>query len=1027
MGRKLLLPVRAGGAAPHARGAPFLARLRHSPALQMGLLFALLLPALWTGIAFELRSSLRQVQRESLQDTRNLLRLYAEEVRSSIYTIDLTLLNLRDRWQDEGLERFADRVRQRRMNLEHSVAFQIAIIDAQGRLAFSSNDAAAAPIDLSDREHFKVHRYPGAEDFLFVSKPVLGRISGRWSVQFTRRLQDPQGGFAGVIVLSISPDYFTRFSRSIDLGRDSTVTVVRTTGELVTRSPIPSQGLDIKLQEIPQQLARLAEDQDSFEKVSDVDGKRRQFVLRTVPGYDLAVVMGQSIPVLLEPYQRQRRAYLMTGVVISALLVLFGNVLLSGLRQRTRAHAALEQSEFRWKYALEGAGDGVWDWDLRTDIVYFSPRWKSMLGYAVQDIGNRPEDWRGLLHPEDEPPTVSALQDYLAGRAQEYAVEFRMRARDGDWRWIHSRGVAVHRDAQARPQRLIGTHEDITERKLAEEAMQLALLVYEYSSEGMLVMDADDAILTVNRAFTVLTGYESAEVVGRTTDFLLRASAPDDASQHETLWREVRATGHWQGEVWSRRKDGGVYAEWLSINTILDRDGKPHRRVALFSDLAHKKEYEQIIWQQAHCDPLTGLLNRRIFRERLERDIHKAGHAGRTMALLFLDLDHFKEVNDTLGHSVGDALLQEAAQRLRGCVRAGDSVARLGGDEFTVMTDTDDPVELARAILQRMNEPFVLGLETAFISASIGITYYPRDGATAETLLRDADQAMYAAKGLGRNRYQEFTSSMHEAAQQRMRLAGDLRGAVAGGQLRVVYQPIVELATGSIHKGEALVRWEHPVRGTISPAEFIPVAEQTGVIHAIGDWVFHEVVPRLAQLRRTHHPHFQMSLNKSPAQFVDDYELYKEWLRELEAQGLPGSSIALEITEGLLLEANAAGGLKEKMARFREAGVQLSLDDFGTGYSSLSYLKKFDIDYLKIDQSFVRNLAEGSSELALCRAIIAMAHALGLRVIAEGIETPQQRDLLAAIGCDYGQGYWFSRPVPFEALEALLAEARRLP
>ncbi|WP_295534985.1 EAL domain-containing protein [uncultured Pseudacidovorax sp.] len=1012
--------------APIARREALLRRLRRSSTWQASLLIGLLLLGLWVGIALELRSSRQRLARENAQETSSLLRLYTEELRSSLYAIDFTMVNLRDRWGDVGQRRFAEYVQRQQQHLARSVVFQVAVIDADGLLAFSSSDPEAAPIDLSDRQHFKVHREPGATDVLFISRPVLGRVTRRWTIQLTRRLTDASGRFAGVMVLSVPSDYFTRFSRAIELGSNSAVAVVRPNGNLITRSPPPPQGMDAALQLFPERVRDVVAGRpgEPFESVSQIDGVRRLVDMQAMLDYGLVVELGRSVEVLNEPYRRQRFTYLTAGGVFSVLLILIGQMTMYGLRQRARARTVLEQSEFRLKHALKGASDGVWDWDVASGGVYYSDPWEAMVGYAEGELGRDPGAWRKLAHPDDRAATAVELERYLAGQTPEYAMEFRVRHRNGEWRWLRSRGMAVRHDAQGRPLRVIGTFEDITSNKQAEEAKQLALLVYENSHEGLMVMDADNTILAVNRAFTELTGYTADGIIGRTTDFLLRnGAAGDDAPQYEALWRTLQATGAWQGEVWCRRSSGDVYAEWLSISTIFDREGRPHRRVGLFSDLTRKKEYEQIIWQQAHCDPLTGLLNRRIFRERLERDIGKADAEGRTMALLYLDLDDFKEVNDTLGHSVGDALLKEAAERLRQCTGEGASVARLGGDEFALAIATERPAELARDILQRMSEPFVLGTETAFISGSIGITYYPQDGATAETLLRDADQAMYAAKALGRNGYHEFTPSMQQAAQQRMRLAGDLRSAVPEGQLRLVYQPIVELATGDVHKAEALVRWQHPTRGTVSPVEFIPMAEQTGVIHALGDWVFHEAVQALARLRQTHDPRFQMSLNKSPAQFLGPPEHIRRWLEALRALDLPGSSVALEITEGILLDASPNSGLRDQLAAFRSAGVKLSLDDFGTGYSSLSYLKKFEIDYLKIDRAFVRNLTEGSSDLALCRAIVTMAHALGLKVIAEGIETVQQRDLLARMGCDYGQGYLFSRPLSFDAFEDWLEEA----
>ena len=354
-------------------------------------------------------------------------------------------------------------------------------------------------------------------------------------------------------------------------------------------------------------------------------------------------------------------------------------------------------------------------------------------------------------------------------------------------------------------------------------------------------------------------------------------------------------------------------------------------------------------------------------------------------------------------------------------------MARLGGDEFTVILseveDTNSVARIAQNIIERLAAPFQLLQETAYVSASMGITLYPNDAQHIDTLITNADQAMYLAKNSGRGRFSYFTAALQEAAQTRLGLLSDLRNALPGKQLVVYYQPIVEIASGKIHKAEALLRWQHPERGMVSPLQFIPLAEESGLIHEIGDWVFHEAVRQLARCREMFVPQFQISVNKSPVQFRENGSDYESWPSHLLAMGLPGNSLVVEITEGLLL--NAEVNVTGTLLSFRDAGMQVALDDFGTGYSSLSYLKKFDIDYLKIDQSFVRNLGDDPDDQALCEAIIVMAHKLGLKVIAEGVETEQQRDLLAAYGCDYAQGWLYSKAVPAGEFEALLKEQEK--
>jgi diguanylate cyclase (GGDEF)-like protein len=432
-----------------------------------------------------------------------------------------------------------------------------------------------------------------------------------------------------------------------------------------------------------------------------------------------------------------------------------------------------------------------------------------------------------------------------------------------------------------------------------------------------------------------------------------------------------------------------------------------------------RKMSRDMIWRQANFDFLTHLPNRYMFHNRLEEEMKKADRMGLPLALLFLDLDHFKELNDSLGHGLGDMLLVAAAKRLRSCVRSVDTVARLGGDEFIVILstlhDSTSVEKITQEILNRMAEPFELQNEVVYISASIGITMYPEDATGIEALLKNVDQAMYAAKSLGRNCFHYFTYSMQEAASNRMRIAKDLRTALSTNQFHLQYQPIVELASGSIHKAEALIRWQHPEQGLINPAQFISIAEDTGMIIPIGSWVFHEAAAQVAQWRGSLHPEFQVSINISPVQFKNDSNL-QSWIVYLREQEMDGESIAIEITEGLLLEPKST--VKYQLFEFRNAGMKIAIDDFGTGYSALAYLRKFDVDYVKIDRSFVHNLTPDSDNMALCEAIILMAHKLGLKVIAEGIETLEQKSLLQNAGCDYGQGYFFTRPVPPTELEA---------
>ncbi len=563
--------------------------------------------------------------------------------------------------------------------------------------------------------------------------------------------------------------------------------------------------------------------------------------------------------------------------------------------------------------------------------------------------------------------------------------------------------------------------DDITDRKRAEENLRLSSLVLESSSEGMVVTDSDNKIIAINPAYTKITGYELDEVIGKDPGEF--ASGRHDKAFYSDMWNQLETKGQWQGEIWDKHKDGHDYALWYTINTINGEDGSVQRYVAMFSDITERKLSEEMIWRQANFDELTGLPNRNMFHDRLEHEVIKSTRAGLSLALLLIDLDQFKDVNDTLGHDVGDILLQEAASRISSCVRESDTVARLGGDEFTVILselETKNHIEdVAQKIVKCLTDDYRIGDELVQISGSIGITMYPNDTNDVDTLIKNADQAMYAAKKKGRNRFSYFTQSLQDEAHNRLKLKNDLRGALNYEQFVAHFQPIVDLRSGKIFKAEALLRWQHPERGMVSPMDFIPLAEETGFINEIGDWVFKESARCAQSWSKKFGSDFQVSVNMSPVQFKIEGEAFAlEWFQCLNELGISGKNIVVEITENLLL--NAETNVIDKLLWLRDAGIQVAIDDFGTGYSSLSYLKKFDIDYLKIDRVFVKNLETDKNDIVLCEAIIVMAHKLGLKVIAEGVETEGQKKLLADAGCDFAQGYLYSKPVPADEFEIFL-------
>ena len=635
------------------------------------------------------------------------------------------------------------------------------------------------------------------------------------------------------------------------------------------------------------------------------------------------------------------------------------------------------------------------------------------------------QGWRSFMPAEE----LATLAQAWPTR-QAISVDLRLRNARGELRW-HLCLARPLLDADGSLQGWMGSFIDIDARKRSETLLRetdaVWKLALESTGDGVWDWRIDEGIETFSPRYLQMYGYDPEEIAERPESFD-HLTHPDDvpAMERDRLEHFEGRTPSYVNEHRVRCKDGSW--KWvLSRGMVIARDelGRPLRMVGTHTDITARKEAEVLIWQQAHFDPLTGLPNRRMLRDQLERAIRRARELGTQLAVLFIDLDHFKEVNDTLGHGKGDLLLQQAAQRIRDSLRPADVVARMGGDEFTVLLNPvsghEEIESIVQLLIERVASPFRLEGERAFVSASVGITLYPDDATEIDDLLRHADQALYVAKGAGRNRFSYFTPALQAAAQSRARLASDLRLALPGEQFHLVYQPIVALAGGPVRKAEALLRWQHPVRGAVSPAEFIPVAESSGLIVEIGDWVFGTAARQVRDWRRTLDPSFQVSVNKSPAQFHHLQRARPRWLDELAAHRLPGQSLMVEITEGLLIDNHA--GVAELLLALRQAGVAVALDDFGTGYSSLSYLQKFEIDCIKIDQSFVRHLAPGARELALCKAMVVMAHQLGMQVVAEGVETAQQRDLLRDAGCDFAQGYLFSRPLPPEAFEAWLRAA----
>lgn len=688
----------------------------------------------------------------------------------------------------------------------------------------------------------------------------------------------------------------------------------------------------------------------------------------------------------------------------------------------------LRISEERWQFALEGNRDGVWDWNIQSGEVFFSPSYAAMYGFTNNELTSHESEWVKRLHPDDIHRVMTQVQEFLKSDQPTFYCEFRMQCKDGDWKWILSRGKLLSRDAEGKPLRMIGTHTDISQLRNQTEELRLAAEIFEQNSQSIIVTTApSNQIIRVNPAFTQITGYSPGEALGKNPDFLESGQHAEDF--FSSMWDTILREGQWCGEIWNKRKNGHVYPEMMSITAIKNKNGEITHYVSLSSDISKTKQAEEQIRDLAYYDTLTGLPNRRLLEDRLKLALANAYRTNSRVGLLFLDLDHFKTINDSLGHLAGDLLLVQSAKRISACVREGDTVARQGGDEFVLLlpdlVNDHDALYAASTVAEKIRDelrlPFDLNGFEAAVTPSIGIAIYPMDGDNMVDLVRNADTAMYHAKKNGRNNYQFYASNMNASAVKRLSLDNALRHAIERNEFILYYQPQVD-AKGSILSVEALLRWHSASLGEVMPAQFIPLAEENGLIIPIGKWVLEAVCTQMrAWLDAGLTSHMvRVAVNISPRQFAQP-DFNTQLVEILEKHALQPKDIELEVTESVLMQ-NTQEAL-DKLDELKRLGFKISVDDFGTGYSSLSYLKHFPIDVLKIDQSFVRDINNDADDAAISRAIISMAKNLNLKVIAEGVETCEQLNFLQENGCDAYQGYHFSRPMPAAELTALLATA----
>jgi len=895
-------------------------------------------------------------------------------------------------------------------------------IDRNGILVGSTASPQPPRIDLSDRAYFKQHR-AGAD--LLINERVIGRSTGKSVMPLSRALRDADGRFNGVLFAAVESAAIDGLLMSASPNRGAASALFRVDGTLLARNPPEKVGQSFAGAELFSQLAKAPSGSFLLESGAD-DDEERLVGYAAVHDYPLVVTVSMQINDALADW----RGHVVKLALLDALVV--GAVLAFGLRDAKRVVELCHSNEL-FKLIAGTVNEVFWIGETEPRrVVYVSAAYEEIWQRSCASLYRDPQSFIEGIHPDDRDRFRQEVTDALAAGTR-FASEFRVLRPDGSIRWVCGTGFPIS-NAKGRTHRYVGVIGDITARVRAEDELmalnsnleaqiqqrtaeiRLAATVVEHTGEGILVTDSDALVLSVNPAFSQITGYSAEEMVGRNAGAL--RSYRHDEDFYREMERALLRQGRWEGELWNRRKDGEAFLERVSINAVKDKEGHVTHYVQVFNDITEARRKDDHIRHMAFHDALTGLPNRALLEDRLEQRILTARRVNARFGLLFFDLDRFKAVNDTIGHNVGDFLLNEVAHRVRASIRGADTLARLGSDEFVVlMSEVGHPEDcaiLAQKIIRIVSEPMIIQGHAINIGACVGIAVYPEDGDDCTALMKSADTAMSVAKRAGRGVHRFFQATMFERASQRLKLECGLRHALANRELSFRYQAKVGARSRTVHGYEALLRWASPILGNVSPVDFIPIAEDAGLINDIGSWIIDEVCRQIAVWHAAGYGLKKVAINVSARQ-LQDGALVGQIVEATRRHGIPATALEVELTESAIMaNPDEAAGILQAL---RALGVRVAIDDFGTGYSSLAYLRRLPIDVLKVDRSFVMDADKNDDDAEIVRTILALGKTLGLEVVAEGVETESQATLLEQAGCDLFQGYLFSRPLSAQSIE----------